>query len=438
MILTGVALLPVVFWFLKFNINIRTRLIGSLFILLFSKGFLELVGIPNNISSLICELHIILMLVIFKKSKNSQYPGWFLIFGIFLTGIISTVNNQTSIVQFLLFFREYFEVIIFFYLIINIHFIEKEIQFLIRLIIFLFISQIFANLIKLIILQDIVEPYIGTIAVLGGSKTMILALVGGSYFIVQYLLTNKRTYLIGLLGFIIFSLIGGKRATILYFPLIYLISYFIFQFKYSVKQKIALNKLVPILTGGILIFYFTARLLPTLNPEKQIGGSFDLTYIIEYSESYTSADYINEIGRSEAPAYLVIKLLNDGYDKLAFGYGTGHLIKSSYNENTVNLNSDEITSTKYGVGYGARTGFLQFLLQIGVIGVIFILFFFLFIMFLIWRIKTAPVVFRFTSILLLLILLMDFFTYSYESLLFSAIGCSIFFFQGITIQLRSK
>lgn len=438
MILAGIALLPVIIWFVKFNVNFRTRLIGAFFILLFAKGFLELIGVPNAVSSLACELLLILMLISFRRSKEKNYPGLFLVLGIGLTGIVSTVLNGTSSIQFFLFFREYFEVIIFFFLIINIRLSEKEIQFIVRLLIWLFVSQIAANVIKLLILQDIVEPYIGTIAVLGGSKTTVFALIGGSFCIVQYLITNKRVYLWGILGFITFSLLGGKRATILYFPVIYFVSYFIFQFKYSAKKEIVFKKLVVIFGGIIILFYATARVLPTLNPEKKIGGSFDLEYIVEYSKSYATADYINEVGRSEAPVYLVLKALSDGYEKIAFGYGTGHLIKSGFNKETANLTSDEITYSKYGVGYAARTGFLQFFLQVGAIGVILMVLFLLVIIRIVWKMKTAPVFLRFTSVLLVLVLLLDYFSYSCESLLFSAIGCSIFFFLGLTLQLRSK
>ena len=438
MSLTGIVLIPVIIWFIVFNITLRTKIIGMFFIILFSKGFLELIGVPVAISTLTTELFLGIMIVLFKSNKERQYPGLIIIFGIFITGIFSTINNESNLVQFILFFREYFEVILFMYIIINIRLSENEIQFLFRLLAILFISQIGANIIKVIILQDIVEPYIGTIAVLGGSKTTLFALIGGSFCIVHYLLTSKRIYLLGILGFIIFSLLGGKRATILYFPIIYLISYLIFHFKYRMKREIVFKKLSVIVISVFLLFYITARLLPTLNPEKEIGGSFDLDYIIDYSTSYATADYINDIGRSEAPSFLVLKSLNDGYDKTLIGYGTGRLIKSGFNVETVDLSSDEITKSNFGVGYAARTGFLQFFLQIGLIGVILMLFFFLFLASLIWKIKTKPVYLRFFSILLILVMMLDYFTYSCESILFSAIGCSIFFILGLTLQNRSK
>lgn len=438
MIVTGCVLIPVIIWFVKFNLNFRTRILGAFFILLFSKGVLELAGIPNTVSGLFCELLLGIMLISFRRSASKYYPGLFFVAGVIVIAIISAIMNGTSIIQFLLFFREYFEAILFFYLIINIRLSEKEIQFLLKLLIRLFLAQVAANVIKLLLLQDIVEPYIGTIAVLGGSKTTILALMGGSYCIVLYLVTGKRIYLWGILGFIIFSLLGGKRATILYFPVIYLISYVIFQLKYSAQQGIVFKKMIVIFGGILVLFYVTARLLPSLNPENKIGGSFNVEYIIEYSKSYATADYIDEIGRSEAPAFLLLKAWNDGWEKCAVGYGTGHLIKSSFNKESTNLTSDEITYLKYNVGYASRTGFLQFFLQIGLAGVILMLLFFLTILRIVWKMKSAPVFVRFTSILFILVILMDYFTYSYESILFSAIGCSMFFFLGLTLQLRSK
>ena len=120
MLLTGCVLIPVIAWFVKFNVSFRTKIVGWFFILLFSKGFLEILDIPNAFSGLLCELLLVFMLISFRKTKRRHYPGLFFIGGIIFTAIVSALMNGTDVIQFFLFFREYFEVIVLFYLVLNI------------------------------------------------------------------------------------------------------------------------------------------------------------------------------------------------------------------------------------------------------------------------------------------------------------------------------
>lgn len=111
--------------------------------------------------------------------------------------------------------------------------------------------------------------------------------------------------------------------------------------------------------------------MPSFNQERQVWGSFDLDYALDYSEKYlsTGAGAIEEVGRSAAPVYLFTKVASDSTTHLLFGYGAGHLIKSGFNPLISKTGTQtDATMELYGVGYGARTAFLQLFLQVGIIG----------------------------------------------------------------------
>ena len=172
---------------------------------------------------------------------------------------------------------------------------------------------------------------------------------------------------------------------------------------------------------SIAIFYSSIRLMPSLNKERDVGGSFDMEYALNYSESYltTGAGAVEQIGRTEAPFYILNFLSDDNVYNFLLGYGAGHLIKSSFNTSLQDEGSQvELTNTLYGVGYGARTAFLQILLQTGVLGLICFLLW-LFSVFRFTKKNSKPHISNFLSVrnylfymTCWLIFLIDFFTYS--------------------------
>jgi hypothetical protein len=418
---TFLAVIPVIFWFFQ-NVRTSRELVYSfLFFTAFSRGTLELIGISSSLTLLIMEGIVVFLFfeVLFLTNKKSfKLPGIFFVVSFIIISILSYIANEFDFINLLLFLRRYLLVILFFYILINTNFNAGEQNFLNKLLIYIFISQIFANIIKLIIIGDIIEPYIGTIANLGGSLTTLVALIGGAYCVSTYLITFRKRYLIWIFGFIIFALIGGKRAIIGYFPLIYFIGLFYFQKKFKKANTKFFKKVFIALFSAGSIFYVSVRTLPTLNPENTIGGSFDLEYVINYSEEYTSGGHVEDnIGRSEAPIYLMNKLLNQDIYKTLLGFGAGHLVKSSFNKEVAGQDSDDITMSRYGVGYGARTGFLQMLLQVGFLGVIFYILFFINIFRKISKIQTSLLmnkekILYLTSIIILFIVFLDYFTYS--------------------------
>lgn len=376
MALAGIAILPVFVWFVSRKITLKLFLFGGLLLLLFSRGTLEIAGVSTSLVRIAVEglvLACFLLALLMSQSSKKKLPGLFVIMAFSLVSFASIVFNDTNTAMLLLFFRDYLFSIIFFYAVLNISFSDREARLIFRLITYLLVSQVFANLIKILVVGDIIEPYIGTMANLGGSLTIIFSLLGSVISISMYLNTRRNKYLLMLVGFIVFSIIGGKRAALVFIPFVYLFLLFVHQIQGGVRVGHVFRQMV-IFTCVCLVFFYTSlRLMPSLNPEREVWGSFDVEHAINYSTRYvtTGAGAIEKIGRAQAPAYLLTRAASDSTLHLLLGYGAGHLIKSRFNALVEDFGSQsDISMNLYGVGYGARTGFLQLFLQVGLVGVV--------------------------------------------------------------------
>lgn len=376
MALCGIPLIPVAAWYFKQKSSLKTFIFGLFVLFTFSSGTIEILGIPKPLIRLLSE-SLVIILLIFSVMSNSKkkvfrIPGFYALTGFIVFSLISTAISNTSLSLLFLFYRDYIFVFLLFYAMLNLRFTDHEIKLLLKLALLCVSVQIAANFIKYLVSGSIIEPYVGSMAVLGGSLTIIFALTGSAYAIVMYLDSKNTKFLLLLLGFIAFSIIGGKRATVVYVPLLYLVLLIRHQITHNIKATIWFKQIMLFIIIFLAISYLSIRLMPSLNQEQIVWGTFNLDYALDYSERYvsTGAGAIDEIGRSAAPAYILKNTASDSFVNFFFGYGSGHLIKSSLNPLISEFSSQsEITKVLYGVGYGARTAFLQLFLQVGICGV---------------------------------------------------------------------
>ena len=176
-------------------------------------------------------------------------------------------------------------------------------------------------------------------------------------------------------GYLLFALIGGKRAIIIYIPIL-IFTILFFYYKLNNKNIFAdLNfykTIIAITPAFLLIFYLTVVLIPDHNKEHKVGGSFDIKFVSEYAFGYVTNDAEGQysLGRAVAPFIAYNTLSNRGYDKILFGLGPGHLIKSSLNKESNSEGEGNTLMFKlYGLGYGARIGMIWMGLQVGILGV---------------------------------------------------------------------
>ena len=81
-------------------------------------------------------------------------------------------------------------------------------------------------------------------------------------------------------GLLLVGIATGKRAVILLFPLLFMVlSVYVCKKKYS-------NRIWMIVAAAPFLFYLGVRLTPTFNPENKVWGSFDLEYMMNYTENY--------------------------------------------------------------------------------------------------------------------------------------------------------
>ena len=375
--------------------NLYTFWLIFIFFLAFFEGGFTFIGIEESFPRSIRDILIILLFIIsllipskpnvvlndnyFKKNINIIpiiNKNYFLIIIFISISLVSFFFNNKTIVEYFLFFRRVFIPILFFYSIFRINFrIRKVINFLI----FCVAIQIPFVFVKFFILGISESGGIGSISIHSGSLSAIFPLSVISFLGARYMFQPKTKYLIYSCLFILFGLIGGKRVLIAFLPILLLVIPVIYNF--YVKKRFPLLILIRnsffALVLGLISFYFIVRLSPSLNSENKIWGSFSIEYVNKISTYYNSATYEKGFSRFDAPLVVFDLLSSKNIINLLIGFGPGDIIQSSINNYAGITNDRQLLMYKYGIGYGARSGFLWNMIQTGLLGAVF-LFLFLF------------------------------------------------------------
>ena len=372
-----IFVLPVIIYYL-FKFRNRVFVIYAILSLAFTAGSIELLtGFEVYKILQICELLIWgLVIYVLLITPKREIPFLPYIAGFVFICIVSYIINSVNFVQLLLFFRRYLLFIAVFVLFHNIQLSNTDRDNLLKFVILLFVSQVVVNIARYPITNQ-TEYYIGTMSILGGSTTAIIALIGIAFSFGAYLYTRKTIYILLIFGFLFFSLIGLKRGHLFFLPILLLIQYLLyirFTQEYYLRNTLITALIALTITGLLLYSGFT--LVPSLNPEGILGGSFDPAYVISYVDEYLNPGRplagIEYFGRGEAPRAVYELLKNNGLMTLSIGLGPGDIIMSRYTISAAVISSESlITGMKYGIGYGARTGVLFTAMQIGILGTLF-------------------------------------------------------------------
>jgi hypothetical protein len=223
--------------------------------------------------------------------------------------------------------------------------------------------QILLSVIKVMII-GLSESIVGSMAYIGGGLATMVPILGFIliWFQKQGEINRKDWIYIVLLIFVAFA--SSKRAIWFIMPV------FIFLFLYYIPRKMKIRYLLLLISLVPFIFYVGIRLNPTLNKEGKLWGSFDMKYVLDYTQKYTfgkSSD-MSDIqmgnGRGGATFLLFGKLFNNksfnNNDYL--GYGLKEIYTTNY---------EEFNIEKYGVNSkGSVTGVFQSYISSGYIGVL--------------------------------------------------------------------
>ena len=285
-------------------------------------------------------------------------------------------------------YARYLEIFLLWFLLKDAIFYRNQKDYILKFLYEIVLVQVIISIFKLLIFRNQIEGLVGSFTIGGGGVGTSFPIVG-FYIIYVYRrgqLQKMDWWLI--VGLFLFGWTTGKRAVWIILPIIIMLFF-------SYVRGVRLNKymILGLLAFPIMI-YFGARLTPTLNPEHQVWGSFDLQHLYDYANKYQFGEEGIEgqrenIQESQQVTYDggAYGLQNEQIEaagrgnatielfKLIFGprslteqdiWGTG--LSSFYSTNYEEF--DKLPLTIH-LGYkGAGTGFFQQYVTIGVVGAI--------------------------------------------------------------------
>lgn len=376
----------------------------------FLDGIIDQIGIAVGLLNFGALASIGLLFGLTVLKPGARYP---LFYFVLMLGLVSIASGHImggyglyAVVSFVL--SIVLKPYLYFVVIYNEH--NEAILSLVRkTIVFFVLLQIPAFLIKLG-LFGFVEMYVGTVAWKEGSMTTLITLIPAAFYFSKYLDERSRyqLFMVGL--FVLLSQVGGKRATLVYAPMVLGGQYLVY-LKYgghSLQKAIKPVFMFVFLLAAVS--YAMLRLNPWLNPEGKIGGSFDPVFAIEFITTYNSQVEIGRVydySRTQALDHMLDYMIEKDWPERLFGEGAGKLTRANP---VIPADYDPITWF-YGIRYGGRVGIIWVFTQIGLLGGA--------IYSLMWlKILRATVRFRAPSmhkvalIGILMVILLDIYTYS--------------------------
>lgn len=316
---------------------------------------------------------LLFFITLLKKRSNIRIPliGWIVLF--IVVSILSKILNEISVLSLIMFLFLTLLPYIYFIVIINESSVIR-INLITKWIIILVLLQIPVIFVKYAVMGQSEKGAIGTLSIGYGSLSTVFPVLIIAFLISFYLMSNKFKYVILIFLFVLFGIIGNKRAITFIIPLEFIIGYFLYLKYFVVEINLKqIRKLVFILLLGFIALYTMVRASPSLNKDQVIWGEFDLEYLINYSNSYTSSKGKGktEMRRKEALIYFINYNLSSDVSNFLIGDGAGILVQSLMDKKSGTMGE------LYGIRYGGRMGIVWLLLQVGIIGVIIYIVFFI-------------------------------------------------------------
>lgn len=198
-------------------------------------------------------------------------------------GKIITISSQ--------YFFKYGMVFIIYHGFKDLYYKDSKKQYVKNMLLLVIYIQVFLSVVKMVIYPFPFEKIVGSMAAGGGGLAVIIPIEA---LIFYWLIKGKRLmnkdWLI-IASFFLIAVASGKRAPVILFPM-----YFFLVSNYTKQRSINIFKMIKVIPAAIILLYFGAILIPSLNPERKVWGSFSPSYIINYAFKYKfgTAD-VNEI-----------------------------------------------------------------------------------------------------------------------------------------------
>ena len=283
--LVATILMLVVVW------NYRQNLFALLLILLAFSGTIAY-WIPRG-TQMMNIVTVLLSTYLFVRNKVwSFFPHFrYLIIAFLVFSLYFVFDNLLVHGDKLLFvFSQYSKYFVpFVCLLLFIYYARKDIIYLHyfnHLLGILLLIQVGMSVYKYILFGHFWEGMVGTFGgVHGGGSGTSFPLVALCWVAINSNMDirNWKSWLF-IAGLLLVGIATGKRAVILLFPILFLVlSVYVCKKKYS-------NRVWIVIAAAPLLFYLGVRLTPTFNPENKVWGSFDLEYMMNYTENYAMGE----------------------------------------------------------------------------------------------------------------------------------------------------
>ena len=344
-----------------------------LFLALFGNSIFIL-GIPKYFTAgTECLIYILFLLALITLTRRFRYLPhlWYSFFFMLLITACSVALNESgalrSIYSLRLLYRFYF----FYLAVIILELDDDGLKKLNTFVMLLLLMQLPIVAIKFH-LYGISEKTYGAYGG-GGSLTTMLPIVVIFYLAAYYFLYQpKRWYLLAGIGFILFSLVGKKRAVFFLYPFQFLAIFYYIYLKgtaahFSKKVGMFFLTMILIVVVSISFLYFNE----TLNPEGRVGGSIDIGYVFDFAEKYETNVHLYgyTTGRISTTKRVFAALWDSGLDKLLFGFGPGLITPSLFDLPEDRKNIERILFDRFKINYG-WTSMTQIVFGYGILGVI--------------------------------------------------------------------
>jgi len=342
-------------------------------------GVAFLVGIPTLPYQLVIDLFVLVFLVLALDSREGgiKSPGIWIIIPFTFIVFLSTIVNGSDYFTAYRMFRNILIPYLFFLAVVNFPLSEDSFKKINAFLFIMLFGQIVASVLKYLAWGVREGGIIGTFGVNQGALSTIFPILAIVFLLTFYLIYEKKNiYLFFMIGFVLMAWGGGKRAFIFILPFFILFTYILYKkfehheniitIKNTVRAALIIIVLLPVLY--IMIIY-----TPTLNPERQYGGSFDIRHVIEYARSYqTGAHFHFEPDRygdrtvmsgRMATMKHAYSLVNTNTQKLLFGFGPSSIYATPRGDENL---------VRFGV-VEFQTGFARYIMLVGIPGALLVL-----------------------------------------------------------------
>lgn len=365
-------------------------LIYIIFIISFFGNYFAGLGMIPYEATLIVEIFIyllfVLSLIVRRHDKYDFHLLPIFVFFVLIFIMSALLNNEYSI-RLIYSLRLIFRYYVFYLAIINLGFLDRELKKINILLFILFLIQVPAQIVNFL-LHGIRENNIGLMHLNAGGITAIIPIAAIGY-LWGYIAYYKKSLLLILLvlGFLFFGIAGNKRVFFVFYPLTFLGIYFLV---YIIDKRINFIKHIPtiliFLIFGIGLSLASIKFMPSLNPDREVGGPIDLSYTYEYASNYLFGSNLDQ-GTGRFGAFInTFNALSKDPGNLLLGLGPG-----SYTYSLLDIHLHQKRQL-IDFGYG-KTGFLYIAAEYGLLGALcFIMMYFIFIKksYKLFRIETDP------------------------------------------------